>query len=106
MLAACGGEELPAPVAVRPDVSLAPDTTVISGVVPRDATLDAILRGHGVAADAAQAVIASARTVFDPRRLRSLQPFSLERTLDGALRWFEYEIDTDSFLRIAARRAA
>jgi murein DD-endopeptidase MepM/ murein hydrolase activator NlpD len=106
MLAACGGEELPAPVAVRPDVSLAPDTTVISGLVPRDATLDAILRGHGVAADAAQAVIASARTVFDPRRLRSLQPFSLERTLDGALRWFEYEIDTDSFLRIAARRAA
>jgi hypothetical protein len=38
--------------------------------------------------------------VFDPRRLRSLQPFLLERTLDGALRLFEYEIDNDSFLRI------
>jgi hypothetical protein len=36
----------------------------------------------------------------NPRRLRSLQPFLLERTIDGALRLFEYEIDADSFLRI------
>ena len=46
-------------------------------------------------------VITAARTVFDPRRLRAAQPFSLERTLDGALRLFEYEIDADSFLRVA-----
>jgi hypothetical protein len=38
--------------------------------------------------------------VFDPRRLRSLQPFSLEQSLDGALRLFEYEIDATSFLRV------
>jgi hypothetical protein len=40
------------------------------------------------------------KTVFDPRRLRSLQPFSLEQSLDGALRLFEYEIDAPSFLRV------
>ena len=35
------------------------------------------------------------RAVFDPRRLRSLQPFSLERTLEGTLRFFEYEVDAE-----------
>ena len=38
--------------------------------------------------------------MFDPRRLRSLQPFSLERTLGGALRLFEYEVDANTFLRV------
>jgi murein DD-endopeptidase MepM/ murein hydrolase activator NlpD len=38
--------------------------------------------------------------VFDPRRLRSSQPYSLERTLEGTLRLFEYEIDPDWFLRV------
>jgi murein DD-endopeptidase MepM/ murein hydrolase activator NlpD len=94
-------ERLPTPTDRR-DIRLVPDTTVISGLVPRDATLDTMLRGHGVAADAAQAIVDAARTVFDPRRLRSLQPFSLERTVDGALRYFEYEIDADVFLRVAA----
>jgi murein DD-endopeptidase MepM/ murein hydrolase activator NlpD len=105
MLAACGREALPPRAPTRPDILLAPDTTVISGVVPRYTTLDAMLRGHGVAADAVQAVVTAARAVFDPRRLKSLQPFSLERTLDGALRRFEYEIDADFFLRIAMRHA-
>ncbi len=108
LLSACSGDledaAAPPPVPDRPDISLAPDTTLIEGLVPRDATLEAVLRGHGVAADAAQAVIAAARQVFDPRRLRSLQPFSLERTFDGALRYFEYEIDADSLLRVAAVR--
>ena len=56
---------------------------------------------NGLSADAVQEVIAAARAVFDPRKLRTLQPFFLERTLDGALRLFEYEIDADSFLRVA-----
>ncbi len=104
LLASCSGEVedgVPPPTAVRPDISLAADTTLVRGIVPRDATLEAMLRGHGVAADAAQAVIDAAREVFDPRRLRSLQPFSLERSLDGTLRYFEYEIDAESFLRVA-----
>lgn len=103
-VAACGDADATLrPAAEEPaDIELAPETAMIRGLVPPDATLDTILRGHGVAADAAAAVAAAAREVFDPRRLRSLQPFLLERTLDGALRLFEYEIDARTLLRIAA----
>ena len=83
------------------DIVLTPDTTLVSGLVPRSTTLDTLLRGHGVADDAAMSVVQAARTVFDPRRLRALQPFSIERTLEGTLRFFQYEIDNDRFLRVA-----
>ena len=109
LLTSCSGEieDAPPPASpALPDISLEPETTLVRGLVPRDATLETMLRGHGVAADAARAVIDAARTVFDPKRLRSLQPFSLERTLDGALRQFEYEIDGASFLRVAFASAA
>jgi murein DD-endopeptidase MepM/ murein hydrolase activator NlpD len=82
------------------DVHLAPDTTEIRGLIADNSTMDSMLRAHGLAADVVQDVVAAARAVFDPRKLRTLQPFILERTLDGALRLFEYEIDADSFLRI------
>jgi murein DD-endopeptidase MepM/ murein hydrolase activator NlpD len=84
----------------RADVPLPSELTVVRGIVPRNSTLDAMLREHGVAPGWVQSVITSAREAFDPRRLRSLQPFSLERTIDGALALFEYEIDADWFLRI------
>src|ERR1044072_1263109 len=77
------------------DIVLTPDTTQISGLVPHSTTLDTLLRGHGVADDAAVAVVSAARTVFDPRRLRALQPFSIERTVEGTLRFLQYEIDND-----------
>jgi len=83
------------------DIVLMPDTTLVSGLVPRSTTLDTLLRGHGVADDAAVSVVNAARKVFDPRRLRALQPFSLERTVEGTLRFFQYEIDGDRFLRVA-----
>lgn len=108
LLSSCGAaiddDDVTASSPVGPDIRLVPDTTLIRGVVPRDATLETMLRGHGVAADAAQAIIEAARGVFDPRRLRSLQPFALERRVDGTLRSFEYEIDNDSFLRVARAR--
>ena len=90
----------PPPRVSGPDVYLRSDTTEIRGVVPARSTLDSMLRTHGVAASTVDEVVAAARAVFDPRRLRSLQPFLLERTTDGVLRLFEYEIDDDSFLRI------
>ena len=83
------------------DIVLVPDTTLVSGRVPQSTTLDTLLRGHGVADDAAVSVVSAARKVFDPRRLRALQPFSIERTLEGTLRFFQYEIDNDRFLRVA-----
>jgi murein DD-endopeptidase MepM/ murein hydrolase activator NlpD len=105
LAAACSGPSDEAtrtrPIAHRPDVSLPPDTRVVRGIVPRQATLDAMLREHGMAGEMVNAVISAARTTFDPRRLKSLQPFFLELTRDGALSLFEYEIDADSFLRVA-----
>jgi murein DD-endopeptidase MepM/ murein hydrolase activator NlpD len=105
--AACGA---PPPPESRPalgrDITLPRDTTLIRGVVPRNTTLDGMLREHGLPGDVVHAVISAARTAFDPRRLRSLQPFAIERTRDGALRLFEYEIDADWFLRITPHAAA
>ncbi len=99
LFVACEGAP-PPPQATRPDVYLAPDSRLSQGLVPRDSTLEAMLRDHGLQTDVVHGVIAAVKTVFDPRRLRSLQPFSLEQSLDGALRLFEYEIDASSFLRV------
>jgi murein DD-endopeptidase MepM/ murein hydrolase activator NlpD len=85
---------------VARDIVLVPDTTRVRGLIPHSTTLDTLLRGHGVADQAAAGVVRAAARVFDPRRLRSLQPFSLERTLEGALRLFEYEVDANTFLRV------
>ena len=95
---ACASDGPPPPSAQ--DVFLEPDTTSIRGVVEPRATLDAMLRGHGVAANVVSTVVQAASVVFDLRRLRASQPFSLERALSGDLRHFEYEIDADSFLRV------
>jgi murein DD-endopeptidase MepM/ murein hydrolase activator NlpD len=93
---------------VTRDITLVSDTIRVAGLIPQRTTLDTLLRGHGVADDAAVGVVQAAGHVFDPRRLRSLQPFSIERTLEGALRLFEYRIDADTALRVvsAARGAA
>jgi murein DD-endopeptidase MepM/ murein hydrolase activator NlpD len=106
LLAACGTSNPPPRPgsASTSDIVLRSNTTVVRGEVPSNATLDSMLRGHGLAADAVHQIVSVARTVFDPRRLRSLQPYALARTLDGALKYFEYEIDGDSFLRIAPDR--
>jgi len=99
-LSACAGEDAPPPRVSGADIYLTPDTTAIKGVVANRTTMDSMLRAHGLGAAAVGDVVTAARAVFDPRRLRSLQPFVLERTVDGALLLFEYEIDADSFLRI------
>jgi murein DD-endopeptidase MepM/ murein hydrolase activator NlpD len=65
-----------------------------------------LLQDQGVAAETVTQIIASIRTVFDPRHLRSKQPFVLERSTTGALRSFEYEIDADSFLRVESHAGA
>ena len=86
---------------VTRDITLVPDSTLVKGLVPPQATLDKVLRGHGVADDAAVAVVEAAGRVFDLRRLRSLNAFALERSLEGAFRLFEYRIDADSSLVVA-----
>lgn len=91
------------PPAVHPghDVLLLSETYRVTGQVPAHTTLSAMLKEQGIEAMLVERVIDSARQVFDPRRLRSEQPFSLTRTLAGALEAFEYEIDEATFLRVA-----
>jgi murein DD-endopeptidase MepM/ murein hydrolase activator NlpD len=101
MGAGCSAPSAPPVSSIGHDIILIPDSTVIRGVVPANATLESMLREQGVAADIMGDVIAAVRTVFDPRRLRSSQPFQIEKTLEGALRQFEYEVDANTFLRVA-----
>jgi murein DD-endopeptidase MepM/ murein hydrolase activator NlpD len=100
--AACTTQTAPAapPTASRADIELAAETRQVRDIVPRNATLEALLTANGIAGEGVPQVIGAVRSVFDPRRLRSLQPFLLERTLVGGLRVFEYEIDADTFLRV------
>lgn len=101
---ACAREaEAPRPrVSSIRDVLLRPETVVIEARVPRHATLDSLLRQHEFAPDLVNAVVESAKAVFNPRHLRADRPYRLVRSLDGWLREFVYEIDTDNFLRIAS----
>jgi murein DD-endopeptidase MepM/ murein hydrolase activator NlpD len=88
-------------VRLAADIRLAAETIVVKNVVPRNTTLDGLLREHGLEGETVRRVVGAMTGVFDPRQLRSLQPFMLERSALGALRLFEYEIDADRFLRIS-----
>lgn len=105
-VAGCRVEAPPPSVPAGQDIHLPPDTTIVRGIVPRRTTLDVMLRGHGVADGAIADIVAAVRTVFDPRRLRSLQPFSLERTFEGALRVFEYRSMRTDFFESRLPRSA
>jgi murein DD-endopeptidase MepM/ murein hydrolase activator NlpD len=100
-LAGCGSPPRDTGARLAADIRLAAETIVVRNVVPRNTTLDALLREHGVEGDTVRRVVGAMAGVFDPRQLRSLQPFVLERSALGALRVFEYEIDADRFLRIS-----
>jgi len=99
VLAACGSNA-PPPASPGRDIVLTPDSALVRGEVAESATLDSMLRENGLAEPVVTAVVGAARAVFDPRRLRASRPFLLERTLEGGLRHFEYEIDADSLLRV------
>ena len=99
--AACQRAPAPEPRApVRGDQYLAPEIESISGRVPRNATLASLLASLGLRADLVPALVSLTRTVFDPRRLKTDHAYLLERTVDGLVRRFEYQIDEDRFLRI------
>jgi murein DD-endopeptidase MepM/ murein hydrolase activator NlpD len=89
--------------AVAADVLLPSETAVIESRVPRNATLDSLLRQHQLSTELIQSVVRSAGSVFNPRQLRADRPYRLVLSFDGFLREFEYEIDADKFLRIISR---
>jgi murein DD-endopeptidase MepM/ murein hydrolase activator NlpD len=104
-LLACRSEP-PPPRSAGSDFYLKSDFRIVKGVVPEHTTLDGLLRAQGVAVDAVNAVITAARRVFDPRKLRSLQPFSIDLSEAGAVRRFVYEIDATTSLLVQAPSGA
>ena len=84
----------------RPDTVLPSEIQTITARVPRNATLETLLRAHDLSTDLVSAAVAAARNVFNPRDLRADRPYTLVRSIDGALREFQYEIDADRILRI------
>ena len=100
VLAAACAEEPRVVRRTRPDVVLPSQIQTINARVPRHATLDSLLRAHDLSTDLIKATVAAARNVFNPRDLRADRPYTIVRSIDGALREFQYEIDADRILRI------
>jgi murein DD-endopeptidase MepM/ murein hydrolase activator NlpD len=98
----CARSDAPPAAAHRTDIRLPLDSETIEARVPRHATLDSLLRQHGLPTTLVVSAVDSVRAVFDPRHLRADRPYRLVRSLDGLLREFEYEIDADRFLRIVS----
>lgn len=105
VVAACAGQPTPVVESRAParDVLLAIDSKAIDGRVPRNATLETILRRHELSAELTAGVVEAMRGVFNPRNLRAEQAYTLKHSLDGLFREFSYQIDTDHLLRVVAR---
>jgi murein DD-endopeptidase MepM/ murein hydrolase activator NlpD len=99
-------QQPPTPRPQRSDVLLRSEIETIESRVPRNATLESLLRGHDLPGDLVDAAVDAARGVFNPRQLRADRPYRLVRTIDGLLREFEYQIDADRFLRIVSREGS
>ena len=100
MAASCARPEPARAPLARRDIPLPREIERIEALMPRNATLDRLLRDHHLREDFVAEAVSAARAVFDPRQMRAGRPYRLEITLDGLLREFIYEIDTDRFLRI------
>jgi murein DD-endopeptidase MepM/ murein hydrolase activator NlpD len=83
------------------DRYLKPDSELLEGRVASGTTLAALLKANRLRPDVIQATLDLITPLFDPRKLKANQPFSLIRTLDGGLRGLELQIDDDRYLRVA-----
>ena len=103
--AACGRDEPATTPQVARDIYLGPDGQSIDAVVPRNATLETLLRHHDLPSDTMGSLMQAVASVFNPRSLRANQQYRITRTLDGLFREFQYQIDADRLLRVVATRA-
>jgi putative ubiquitin-RnfH superfamily antitoxin RatB of RatAB toxin-antitoxin module len=83
------------------DIQLLPAEVLVSAHVLPGTTMASLLRAHQVGEAEVAELIARTSAIFDLRRFRVDQRYRFARALDGALRWFEYEIDGDRLLKIA-----
>jgi murein DD-endopeptidase MepM/ murein hydrolase activator NlpD len=100
IVSACAAPEAPPPAPEGADIHLPTELRTVSDRIVRGATVASLLRAHEVAEAEIAAFVARTSAVFDLRRVRVNQPYRLAQALDGALRWFEYEIDGDRILKV------
>ena len=100
--ASCSGvsDATPHQTGTRPDIELAADSELLAGRVPEGATMGSLLGRQGLVPDDVEGMLASLEGIFDARRVRTGQAYRVERTFEGRVRLFEYEIDPLSFLRL------
>jgi len=89
--AACGREEPTTTPKVARDIYLGPDGQSIDAVVPRNATLETLLRHHELPSDTMGSLMQAVASVFNPKSLRANQQYRITRTLDGLFREFQYQ---------------
>lgn len=83
------------------DISLPSEFKVLAARVTPGATLSSLLHAQQLAEREVTELVGRAASVFDVRRLRTDQPYRIIRAVSGALRGFEYEIDSDRVLRLS-----
>ena len=84
------------------DVTLERDADSLTGAVPMRTTIGAVFDRHLVQGPEKFVLLTALGGAFDLRRIRSGQPYVIDRLLDGRVRRFEYEIDGDR--RLTATR--
>jgi len=77
-----------------------PRTEVVEDTIQRNTTLVATLVDYKVPVAVAHELADLIKPVFDVRKLRSGNPFRLEKEIDGTLKTFEYKIDDESILKV------
>ena len=84
-------------------MALPRDRTTVEAVVPRNATLESLLKQHELPAELTTSLVDAVRGVFNPRELRAQRAYKITKTLDGLFREFRYEIDADRILSVVLR---
>ena len=77
-----------------------PRTEVVEDTIQRNTTLVATLVDYKIPVAVANELADLIKPVFDVRKLRSGNPFRLEKEIDGTLKAFEYKIDDESVLKV------
>jgi len=86
----------------RSDIDLPADSTMVPLHVASGATLPSLFAPARLHAEDVAGAVEAITGVFDPRKLRSGQAYRIERTDEGCLRLFEYEVDPEHVLRVSA----
>jgi murein DD-endopeptidase MepM/ murein hydrolase activator NlpD len=87
---------------IRSDIVLGRVGEWVESRVPRNATLESLLRQQNLSVELTASLVDAVRSVFNPRELRANQVFRVTRTMDGLFREFRYQIDADRLLRVLA----